>query len=34
MNWPAPLMVLHGGDDDEVLATEALAFATKLSNLN
>ena len=37
MNWPekvnAPLMILHGGDDDEVPATEALAFATKLSNL-
>jgi dipeptidyl aminopeptidase/acylaminoacyl peptidase len=36
-NWPekvnAPLMILHGGDDDEVPATEALAFATKLSNL-
>lgn len=34
MNWPekvnAPLMILHGGDDDEVPATEALAFATKL----
>lgn len=37
MNWPekvnVPLMMLHGGDDDEVPATEALAFATKLSNL-
>jgi dienelactone hydrolase len=37
MNWPekvnAPLLILHGGDDDEVPATEALAFATKLSNL-
>jgi dipeptidyl aminopeptidase/acylaminoacyl peptidase len=37
MNWPekvnAPLMILHGGDDDEVPATEALSFATKLSNL-
>jgi len=38
MNWPekvnAPLMILHGGNDDEVPATEALAFATKLSKLN
>jgi dipeptidyl aminopeptidase/acylaminoacyl peptidase len=37
MNWPekvdVPLMMLHGGDDDEVPATEALAFATKLSLL-
>jgi dipeptidyl aminopeptidase/acylaminoacyl peptidase len=37
MDWPekvnAPLLILHGGDDDEVPATEALAFATKLSNL-
>ena len=33
MNWPekvnAPLMILHGGNDDEVPATEALAFANK-----
>jgi len=38
MNWPekvnVPLMILHGGNDDEVPATEALAFATKLSKLN
>ena len=37
MDWPekvnVPLMMLHGGDDAEVPATEALAFATKLSNL-
>jgi dipeptidyl aminopeptidase/acylaminoacyl peptidase len=37
MNWPAkanaPPMMLHGGDDDEVPATEALSFATKLSNV-
>lgn len=37
MDWPekvdVPLMMLHGEDDDEVPATEALAFATKLSNL-
>src|SRR5438552_1150578 len=37
INWPekidAPLLMLHGGDDDEVPATEALAFATKLSML-
>jgi dipeptidyl aminopeptidase/acylaminoacyl peptidase len=37
MNWPekvnVPLMMLHGGDDDEVPATEALAFAAKLSDL-
>jgi dipeptidyl aminopeptidase/acylaminoacyl peptidase len=37
MNWPEkvnrPLMMLYGGDDDEVPASEALAFATKLSRL-
>jgi dipeptidyl aminopeptidase/acylaminoacyl peptidase len=37
MDWTekvnVPLMMLHGGDDAEVPATEALAFATKLSNL-
>ncbi len=37
MDWPekvdTPLLMLHGGSDDEVPATEALAFATKLSNL-
>lgn len=37
MNWPekvnVPLLMLHGGEDDEVPAVEALAFATKLSNL-
>ena len=37
MNWPekvnVPLMMLHGGDDAEVPATEALAFAAKLSKL-
>jgi dipeptidyl aminopeptidase/acylaminoacyl peptidase len=38
MNWPdavnAPLLMLHGASDEEVPATEALAFATKLSTLN
>jgi len=38
MNWPeevnAPLLMLHGTDDEEVPATEALAFATKFSTLN
>jgi dipeptidyl aminopeptidase/acylaminoacyl peptidase len=38
MNWPeavnAPLLILHGADDKEVPATEALAFAAKLSSLN
>jgi len=37
MNWPdavnAPLLILHGANDEEVPATEALAFATKLSTL-
>jgi dipeptidyl aminopeptidase/acylaminoacyl peptidase len=37
MNWPeavnAPLLMLHGADDEEVPATEALAFAMKLSRL-
>lgn len=37
MNWPdavnAPLLMLHGANDDEVPATEALAFATKFSTL-
>ena len=37
MNWPdavnAPLLMLHGANDAEVPATEALAFATKLSTL-
>ena len=37
MNWPekvnVPVLMLQGGDDDEVPATEALAFAAKLSNL-
>ncbi len=36
-NWPeavnVPLLMIHGTDDDEVPVTEALAFATKLSNL-
>lgn len=38
MNWPesvnVPLLMLHGTDDREVPATEALAFATKFSTLN
>jgi dipeptidyl aminopeptidase/acylaminoacyl peptidase len=29
----APLLILHGANDEEVPATEALAFATKLSTL-
>jgi dipeptidyl aminopeptidase/acylaminoacyl peptidase len=37
MNWPdavnAPLLMLHGANDQEVPATEALAFATKFSTL-
>jgi dipeptidyl aminopeptidase/acylaminoacyl peptidase len=37
MDWPeavnVPLLMLHGADDDEVPVTEALTFATKLSNL-
>ena len=38
MNWPeavnVPLLMIHGAADEEVPATEALAFATKLSMLN
>ena len=37
MNWPdaigVPLLIIHGGDDQEVPASEALAFALKLSSL-
>ncbi len=37
MNWPekvdVPLLMLHGAEDDEVPATEVLAFATRLSML-
>ena len=37
MNWPetvnAPLLILHGAEDEEVPVTEALAFATKFSTL-
>jgi dipeptidyl aminopeptidase/acylaminoacyl peptidase len=37
MDWPeavnTPLLMIHGTNDDEVPVTEALAFATKLSNL-
>jgi dipeptidyl aminopeptidase/acylaminoacyl peptidase len=37
MNWPdavnTPLLILHGANDEEVPATEALTFATKLSTL-
>jgi dipeptidyl aminopeptidase/acylaminoacyl peptidase len=37
MDWPesvdVPLLIIQGADDEEVPATEALAFATKLSNL-
>jgi dipeptidyl aminopeptidase/acylaminoacyl peptidase len=38
MNWPeaitVPLLILHGADDEEVPATEAMAFATKLAQLH
>lgn len=38
MNWPekinVPLLIIHGGHDQEVPASEALAFASKLSLLN
>jgi dipeptidyl aminopeptidase/acylaminoacyl peptidase len=37
MNWPeavnAPLLILHGANDEEVPAAEALLFATKFSAL-
>jgi dipeptidyl aminopeptidase/acylaminoacyl peptidase len=37
MNWPedisAPLLIVHGADDQEVPATEALKFAAKLAQL-
>lgn len=37
MNWPehisAPLLILHGANDQEVPATEAMIFATKLAQL-
>jgi dipeptidyl aminopeptidase/acylaminoacyl peptidase len=37
MNWPdavnVPLLMLHGADDDEVPAAEALSFAAKFSAL-
>jgi dipeptidyl aminopeptidase/acylaminoacyl peptidase len=38
MNWPekisVPLLIFHGGNDQQVSASEALAFASKLSLLN
>lgn len=38
MNWPekvnVPLLIIHGGDDEEVPVSQALAFATKLSGLH
>jgi dipeptidyl aminopeptidase/acylaminoacyl peptidase len=38
MNWPdqinVPLLMIHGGKDQEVPASEALAFASKLSDLS
>jgi len=38
MNWPervtVPLLIMQGGDDQEVPASEALAFASKLSALH
>jgi dipeptidyl aminopeptidase/acylaminoacyl peptidase len=37
MNWPdqvtAPVLIIHGTHDQEVPATEALTFATKLAHL-
>jgi dipeptidyl aminopeptidase/acylaminoacyl peptidase len=37
MNWPevvsVPLLIIHGGNDAEVPASEALTFASKLSDL-
>jgi dipeptidyl aminopeptidase/acylaminoacyl peptidase len=37
MNWPeqvsAPLLIIHGANDQEVPATEAMTFATKLAQL-
>ena len=38
MNWPekvnVPLLIIHGGDDEEVPVSQALAFATKLTELH
>jgi dipeptidyl aminopeptidase/acylaminoacyl peptidase len=38
INWPenvnVPLLIVHGGEDDEVPVSQALAFATKLSALH
>ena len=38
MNWPEevniPLLIIHGGEDEEVPVAQALAFATKLSGLH
>ena len=38
MNWPEevniPLLIIHGGEDEEVSVGQALAFATKLSGLH
>jgi dipeptidyl aminopeptidase/acylaminoacyl peptidase len=37
VNWPekvnVPLLMIHGGEDEEVPVSQALAFATKLSQL-
>jgi dipeptidyl aminopeptidase/acylaminoacyl peptidase len=37
INWPekvnVPLLIIHGGEDEEVPVSQALAFATKLSAL-
>ena len=37
MNWPDalnhPLLMIHGSDDEEVPAAEALTFAAKFSTL-
>ena len=38
MNWPeqidVPLLIIHGADDQDVPATEAMAFATKLAQFH
>jgi dipeptidyl aminopeptidase/acylaminoacyl peptidase len=38
INWPeklnVPLLIIHGGEDEEVPVSQALAFATKLSGLH
>ena len=38
LNWPekvnVPVLIIHGGEDEEVPVSQALAFATKLSGLH